>query len=131
MTTETRSAFVICCFTNFFGGVVGAHQVVVAIEVRSKKSTHHAAVASLFAGGFRGGVTRAIDRNDHGFGVGCRGRGFHGLDVLYEKIEIFCPWPSSAIVNWSAVVLLVGFPERSVTSTSIRTRSDDERRTIG
>ena len=47
----------------------------------------------------------------------------------YEKEVIACGLPSSVIVNWFAVRPFIGLPDLSVTSTSMRTRSDELRRT--
>ena len=47
----------------------------------------------------------------------------------YEKVEIACGFASSVTVNCFACSPLMGFPDLSVTSTSIRTKSDCVRRT--
>jgi hypothetical protein len=49
----------------------------------------------------------------------------------YEKLETFCALPSSVTVNCSCRNPLIGFPARSVTSTSMRTMSEDVRSALG
>ncbi len=129
-TTETRSAGVICVARNFTAASCARMMSSVSMDVRSKKNTsmRRSRTSSLIACS----VLRLPPSTGITTGFVSSGPAVAMLSMSeYEKLEIFWGLPLSVTVNWSVRRPLIDLPERSVTSTSMRTNSDSAWSTPG
>ena len=120
-------AGVICCFRNFSGSIVRALNIVRFHGSHIEEKDDHPSVANLI-GERLGGVWRRVEGTTSGAALSGPAASTFSMSA-YEKFEIFCSLPLSVTVNCSWRNPLMGFPELSVTSTSMRTVSDCVRKT--